>query len=258
MLSLPELQKLQTDFAAALADARHAAAVLPIFSGPAARTQARLAVYRGNVYGNLAKALAGAYPVTRKIVGDEFFDAMAREYARKHASRSGDLNRYGGELAQFIAVFPHTADLPYLPDVARMEWFAHRAYYAADPAPFDLTALARVTADEYPNLRMRLAPACALLESRWPLARIWTVHQDDYSGEFDVDLQSGPDRVLICRPRWRAEALSLAAGDFRFLHSLSQGETLGTALEAGAREPRFDPAAALARWIGPGVVAGLV
>lgn len=255
MLSLPELQ---TGFAAALADARHVAAVLPLFSGPPARTQARLAVYRGNVYGNLAKALAGAYPVTRKIGGDEFFDAMARQYAREHPSRSGDLNRYGERLAEFVAAFPDTADLPYLPDVARMEWLAHLAHYAADAAAFDVTALARVTADEYPNLRLRLAPPCALLESRWPLARIWTVHQDDYSGEFDVDLQSGPDSILVHRPRWRAEVLSLAAGDFRFLCSLSQGETLGTALEAGAGESGFDSSAVLARWIGLGVVVDLV
>jgi uncharacterized protein len=255
MLSLPELQ---ADFAAALTDARQLPAALPRFSGPPARTAQRLAIYRGNVYGNLAKALAGAYPVTRKVVGEEFFDAMAREYAREHPSRSGDLNRYGERLAEFVAAFPHTADLPYLPDVARMEWLAHLAYYAADPAPFDVAALSRVSAQEYSTLKFRLAPACVLLESRWPLARIWTVHQDDYGHELDVDLQSGPDRVLVHRPRWQAEVQSVAAGDFRFLDSLSQGETLGTALEVGTREPGFDSSAALARWIVLGVVAGLV
>lgn len=253
MLSLPEIQ---AGFAAALADARQVAAVLPLFRGPPARTEARLAVYRGNVYGNLAKALAGAYPVTRKIVGEAFFEAMAREYARRHPSRSGDLNRYGAELAQFVAVFPHTTDLVYLPDVARMEWLAHLAYYAADPAPFDLAALRRITETRFPALKFRLAPACAVLESGWPIARIWTVHQDDHRGEFGVDLQSGPERILVHRPRWRAEVVSLAAGDFQFLHSLSQGEKLGSALEAGARDPGFDPSAALARWIGLGVVAG--
>ena len=255
MLSLSELQ---AGFAAALTDARQLAPALPRFSGPPARTAQRLAIYRGNVYGNLAKALAGAYPVTRKIVGEAFFDAMARKYAREHPSRSGDLNRYGERLAQFVAAFPHTADLPYLPDVARMEWLAHLAYYAADPAPFDVAALSRVSAEEYPTLKFRLAPACALLESKWPLGRIWTVHQDDYGGEFDVDLESGPDRILVHRPRWRAEVRSLAADDFQFLYSLSQGDTLGTALEAGACEPGFDPSAALARWIALGVVAGPV
>jgi uncharacterized protein len=250
---MPSLPEQQAGFAAALVDARQVRTILPFFSGPAARAQARLAVYRGNVYGNWGKALAGAYPVVRKIVGEGFFDAMAREYARAHPARNGDLNGYGEHLAEFVAAFPHTADLPYLPDVARMEWFVHLAYFAADATPLDVNALRR---DSDP--RLKLAPACALLESAWPLGRIWTIHQDDYRGEFDLDLASGPDRVLIHRPRWRAEVLSLAGGDFRFLYSLSQGETLGTALEAGSGDPGFDPSAALARWIGMGVVAGVV
>jgi hypothetical protein len=255
---MPSLPELQADFAAGLTGARRVGDIMALFRGLPGTIETRLAVYRGNVYGNLAKALAGAYPITCKIVGEEFFDAMAREYARARPSTSGDLNRYGRDLAEFVAAFPHTADLAYLPDVARMEWLAHLAYYAGDPAPFDIAALGRVTENEYPLLRFRLAPACALLESEWPLGRIWTIHQDDYAGAFDIDLDSGPDRILVHRPRWRAEVLSLGAGDLAFLRSLSRGDCLGTALEAGSDEPGFDPSAALARWIGLGVVASRV
>ena len=206
-------------------------------------------VYRGNVFGNWSKALAGAYPIVRKIVGAEFFDALAREYARAHPSASGDLNEFGGELARFLATFPHTLDLPYLPDVARMEWLAHRSHYAADPAPFDFKA-------SLPgNPCFRLAPPCALLASRWPLGRIWLVHQDDYDGEFDVDLASGPDRILVHRPRWRAQAVSLAPGDFAFLETLARGDSLGAALESAiAADPLIDASKALTRWVDAGVL----
>lgn len=208
-----------------------------------------LAVYRGNVFGNWAQALACAYPIVRKIVGEEFFQGLAREYARNHPSVSGDLNQYGAQLAEFIAIFPHSQDLPYLPDVARMEWLAHRAYYAQDAKPFGLEA-----PDEFS--RLALAPPCALLASDWPLARIWTVHQDGYEGEIDVDLNSGPDRVLVHRPRWRALVRWLAPGDYRFLDCARQGATLGEALEAAvAEDSGFDPSLALARWIDAGVIA---
>jgi hypothetical protein len=190
-----------------------------------------LAVYRGNVYGNWAQALAGAYPIVRKIVGAEFFEGLAREYARRHPSTSGDLNEYGAGMAGFVAGFRHTQDLPYLPDVARMEWLAHLAYYAA-------------------------APVCTLLESPWPLGRIWTVHQDDYEGEIEVDLRAGPDAILVHRPRWRVHVRSLAPGDFRFLESLSRGAALGEALEAAiVQEASFDVSTALVRWVDAGVIA---
>ena len=250
--------ELQRAFGAALAQPGGTVPPAPLFRGPQDHAAGRLAVYRGNVYGNRTKALAAAYPIVRKIVGGDFFDAMAREYARLHPAASGDLNEYGERLAEFVAVFPHTQDLPYLPDVARMEWLAHRAYYAADATAFDPARLAGVPPSRYTDLRPALAPACALLESDWPLARIWTVHQDDFEGKIEVDLDAGPDRVLIHRPFWRVQVLALRPGDYRLLESASAGATLGRALEAAVEEePGFDPAAALRGWIEAGVIVDL-
>jgi uncharacterized protein len=212
-----------------------------------------MAIYRGNVFGNWAQALAGAYPIVRKIVGEEFFRGLAREYARLYPSASGDLNEYGAQLAEFIADFPHTRDLPYLPDVARMEWLAHRAYYAADAELLELTKAAVSNPEA---LRLRLARSCALLASDWPLARIWTVHQDGYEGEIEVDLDAGPDRILVHRPKWRAQVRALAPGDYRFLDMARQGKTLGEALEAAlAEDAGFDASLALARWVDAGAIS---
>jgi hypothetical protein len=226
---MPSLPELQREFGAALLDG----------GGPP-----RMAVYRGNVFGNWSAALGGAYPVMRRIVGAQFFDAMARDYARAHPSQSGDLHEYGAQLAGFLGAYPHTQDLPYLPDVASMEWLAHRAYYAADAAAFDFSRPTEV----------RLAPACALLESAWPLARIWEAHQEGGDPAL-VDLGAGPDRVLVHRPGWRAEVCSLRPGDYRFLEGLQTGAALGAALEAAVVcDTGFVPQVALAAWVQAGVL----
>ena len=252
---MPALLELQRALGAAIAGGARTAAVTPLFRGPAATFPARLAAYRGNVFGNCAHALAAAYPIVRKIVGADFFAATAREYARVHPSTSGDLNEYGDTLPAFLAAFPHTRDLPYLPDVARMEWLAHQAYYAADAASLDPARLAGLPPERWGALRPVLAPGCALLVSDWPLARIWTVHQDDYASGIDVDLDAGPDRVLVHRPRWTAAVQAIGAGDHRFLAAALENARLGDALEAAAAEDSgFDPATALARWVAAGVV----
>jgi hypothetical protein len=220
---------------------------------------AGLAVYRTNVEGNLAGALAGAYPVVRKIVGDGYFAQLCRAYGASHPSTSGDLIRFGDRFAPFLAGHEGVADLPYLPDVARMEWLVHLAYYAQDPADFDSRALAGVPPERYASLRPRFAPACALLTSSWPLGRIWAVHQDDYRGEFDIDLKAGPDRILVDRPRWRASVSSLGAGDFHFLEAVGRQADLGAAFDAAlAADPAFNPSNALLRWIHAGVIDRLV
>lgn len=199
----------------------------------------RMTVYRGNAFGNWHGALAGAYPVVRRIVGEAFFGAMARSYARVHPSSSGDLNQYGASFARFIETYSETQDLLYLPDVARLEWLTHRAYFAADPAPFDHLRPTQV----------RLAAACGLMASSWPIARIWAAHQEGGHPEL-VNLASGPEHVLVHRRSWRVEVAALRPGDFAFLERLQAGDALGSALEAAvAEDPTFLAHAALATWV---------
>jgi hypothetical protein len=203
-----------------------------------------LRVYRGNVFGNWRAALGGAYPIVRAIVGADFFERLARDYAQVAPSTSGDLHDYGAQLAPFLDGYTHTRDLPYLPDVARLEWCAHLAYYAADASPFDLS---RPT-------QARLAPDCALFESAWPLQRLWEAHQEG-GDPASVNLGAGPDRVLVHRSRWRVEVSSLRAGDYRFLERLRAGAELGAALEAAtAADAAFVARVAFAAWVQAGVI----
>lgn len=228
---MPSLLEQQRAFALALLDPAHA--------------DEGLRVYRANVFGNWSAALGGAYPIVRAIVGAEFFERLARDYARAAPSTSGDLHDYGAQLAAFLDDYAHTGDLPYLPDVARLEWCAHLAYYAADAPPFDLS---RPT-------QARLAPACALLTSAWPLQRLWEAHQEG-GDPASVDLAAGPDRVLVHRAHWRVEVCSLRAGDYRFLERLQAGAELGAALEAAvAVDAAFVARVAFAAWVQAGVIS---
>jgi hypothetical protein len=242
---MQSVRDLQRDFARSLLE-----------PGGPVTMRTGLRIYAGNVYGNWTKALASAYPIVRKIVGEPFFAGLARAYVREHPSASGDLNEFGAHLPAFIARFPHTRDLPYLPDVARMEWLAHRAHFAADAPRFDPARLAAVSAVDYSALRLQCAPASALIASPWPLDRFWEVHQDDYRGEASVDLDSVPGRFLVFRPRWHVTLEALTMGDFHFLTAAERSATLGEALEAAAAaDSGFDATNALARWIGKGVIS---
>jgi len=251
---LPALLELQRAFGASLLDSAELPVLLPLLENE--RPAQRLAVYRGNLYGNCLGALAGAYPVVRAILGEGFFDAMGKEFLRAHPPGSGDLNALGRDLPQFVAAFAHTRDLPYLADVARLEWLAHRAYFAADAQDFPLSRLAG--ADDPGALRPVLAPACALLESAWPVADIWNAHKHADADPCAVDLNARPQRVLVHRPLWRVEVTRLPRGDYRFLSAAASGVALGDALEAAlAEDAGFDPGSALARWVSAGAIVEL-
>jgi len=247
-MSVP-LDRLQADFAAALVDSSAASMVARALAGSDARVLERLALYRGNVNAAWEKALANAYPVVRALVGDEFFSGLARAYGRAHPSVSGDLNCFGSRFAEFIDGFEHTRSLPYLGDVAALEWSVHAAHYAADPVALTRERIAASPPDALLMARFALHPACAWLRSPFPVASIWLAHQPQAT----VALPDTLDRreiALVVRPRWRAEVLLSSSGELAALARLREGADVEAAITAGLRaDPEFAFPKALVRWL---------
>lgn len=255
---MSELATAQTVFANLLRDAKVHEDAEQAFVGTAASLAPRLALYRGNVEANARKALAAAYPVIEQLVGAEFFSGLAREYCRRSPSREGDLTRYGDAFAEFLRDFEHVRELPYLADVAGLEWAVHCAHYAADADRFDALQLASRPDEEWGTLRVRLHPACAVLASPWPLARIWSVHQREHVGDRTVPFDEATHRCLVYRPQWRVQVGELGAGEHAFLEAALEGATLHRCVdEAVFADAAFDLGSALAAWIEARVIVDL-
>jgi hypothetical protein len=253
-----DLAALQQAFTDALTARSIDAVSVSAFSGSPERVWRRLGFYRGNVQANARKALRNAYPICALLVGDEFFDGMACEHAARMPSSSGDLNDYGAEFATFVEDFVPARSVPYLADVARLEWQVHRAHYAADASPFDPARLAAVPHDRFGELRIALHPACALVESNWPLPRLWDVHQPGYAGAFDVDFDAGPHRALVHRPAFRVKVTALDAASFAFLSRATAGDSIAAALaSARAVDACFTLDAGLRQWVAGRVIVDL-
>ena len=243
------LERVQADFAAALADPGAGAALLPALVADDGRVLDRLALYRGNVSAAWEKALANAYPVVRALVGDEFFGGLARAYGRAHPSVSGDLNRFGARFGEFADAFEHTRSLPYLGDVAALEWRVHVAHYAADPVALTRERIGALPPDELLMARFALHPACAWLRSGFPVASIWLAHQPQATAGLPDSLDRS-ELALVVRPRWRVEVLASSAGELAALARLGEGADLEEAITAGLQaEPGFAFPKALVRWL---------
>jgi len=225
------LRSLQLDFVRAVLDG-DASALARQVKARGGTAQSRLAIYRNNTYSNLRGALADVYPVIRRLVGDAFFNHAADQFIAGHPSASGDLNDYGDGFAEFLAAYPHAADLLYLPDVAHLEWAHERAFYAPDAAPLDPGRLAQVVPERQGDLRFRLNPAAHLLDSPWPLLRIWQTNQPEHTSDDHVDLDAGGGALLVTRRAGETLIEPLAPSEAAFLRALQQGRPLIDAAQA--------------------------
>ena len=253
---MTELLALQTDFGAALRDSGRTPAAARWLAGDAGHVDSRVAIYRANMVAAADKALSAAYPVIRQVVGAEFFHGLAREFQRGTPSTSGDLTEFGARFDAFLAAFEHTQSLPYLPDLARLEWAVHRAYGAADAPGWDAAALGTVEADRQAAIRFRWSPGLAVIESRYPIVRVWTIHQPGYAGEFSVAWDLA-DTALVARDGFVVGVTDCSAGDAAFLSAALAGAALGDAAAAAlARHPDFDLGALLAHAVSARLVCG--
>jgi len=190
-----------------------------------------VAVYRNNYRGNLHDALAGAYPVVEQLVGKDFFRLITRRFIGLQHSRSGNLHDYGEEMAGFLAAFEPARALPYLPDVAALEWACHRAYFADDAAALDIGKLARTPAEQYPGLILHIHPACRLLRSSFPIAAIWQAHQPGADGDFRIDLDIGSCNALVSRKDDLVLVGELSDAETAWMNRIQSGASLGAATD---------------------------
>jgi len=212
-------------------------------------------IYRRNMLANLGGALASTFPVVERLVGDVFFREAARVFVLAHPSRSGDLNEYGEAFPDFLAAYPHARSLPYLRDVARLEWACHESYQTADAPPFDLASLGAVPAASYPKIRFTLHPSVRLVRSSHPIEAIWSANQPGRDGT--PDRETGPDAVVVGRDEGGVRVRKVEDTEWDFLAALEKGATLEEASAAIGEDAaaRF-LAEGLARLVREGMVRG--
>jgi len=217
-----------------------------------------VAVYRNARLAILRNTLAGAYPVCRALVGDDCFDALVRDTLAVQASASPNLHRYGDALPEVIAQSPLADSVPYLADVARLEWCVHWAHYAPDAHIEALSAatLGELLAQPADAIRAGLVDGARWMASPWPVVSIWRAHQPDADIALsEIDLTAGEAAAITVRGH-RVVVLDLDAGTTAFLAACDATASLQAALESTlAKRADFDLTACLAGLYRAGLLA---
>lgn len=250
------MSAIQSRFADALLD-RTQPVPADVVSWTGAEPVRRYGVYRNNVATGLARALAARFPVTEKIVGEEFFTAMARDFALAHPPTSPVLLHYGADFAGFVADFAPAANLPYLADIVRLEDAQIRAYHARDIAPIAPDVLTRVTPVRMGGLTFRFHPAASIVRSAFPIVTVWSMNAGLLPLAPIADWRA--ENALVTRPELSVITRQVSPGSATFLLALMRDVTLGEAFEEAVHaDPSFDLGRNLAELMRSGALIDVV
>jgi hypothetical protein len=207
-----------------------------------------LRVHRNTVLGAISNALRMSYVAVERLVGEDFFDRMAVDFARAAPPRVPQLDEYGAQFAAYIDRFPGTESLPYLAALAGFDWqlaSLGRLCHAVDGGP-SLQLEARV--------RLRFAAPLRTHRTNYPVDQLRTaILAEDLEALRATDLRPGE----YCYALWRTEqgvhVRSLSVASARFLDAALSGADGAAALAAAAsvEQSAADVAAVLAREILP-------
>ena len=220
-----DLKSLQACFGKTMRGERHAMPAGCIRPAGKLSPAQSMEVYCRNMQSTLARVLHDVYPVCAQLLGRTRFGGIVAGYTRLHPSENSDLNCYGVGFADFLQLYCDenvTAESPLgcLPELARLEWCHHFAYYAEDDPVFDLAAFSKVRESEYERIVFGVSRSLALISSDYPLYSIWHSHQA-------AGKRVRRDYLCVCRDRLRPVLRRLPPETYRLLDAIVEGGTLG-------------------------------
>ncbi len=210
----------------------------------------RLSVYRDGYPARIAEALDEAYPAVAAVLGEQVFAAVVGRYVETVALTAYNLNDAGAGLAAFLRTEVLSETLPFLADLAVLEWHVTRAFHAHDTPPLEPRTLPW-TAEDWAGATLGFQPSVAVVWSRWPLFALWSA--PTRARELLCDQ---PDHVLVCRRGTTVRCESVCADEARTLRLLLEGRTLAEAIAHVPGTGAQTVSAWFSRWIASGMVAG--
>lgn len=253
MLPLHDYQSAMAGYLTSPAGSDVPQALCGLLASEAGHAEKRFLIYKNNFYSRLVDALRDTFPAVVRLVGDEFFRYAAVEYIARTPPRIATLLTYGDAFGEFLAAFPPAASIPYLADVARLEYLYLDAYHAPDAAPNDRDAVLRSADDIGPVLH----PSARFLTSPFQISRIWELNRNDASFD-DVVLPELREYLLAIRPGREVEVRRLRPGAYAALLAFAYGNSIAEARrKAELAEPGFDFAVHYAALVDGGTFTGI-
>ncbi|MEM1366273.1 MAG: DNA-binding domain-containing protein [Pseudomonadota bacterium] len=207
----------------------------------------RFSVYRNNVVVSLMEALKSAFPSILALLGDATFSKLARAFVARNPPTSPMMQRYGEVFPDFLCSLPALSELPFLPDVARLELAWLVSYHAADATPLLPNDISSLAPDALMEQVFSPAAATHLVASDHSIVDLFNARHAWPTGQQDFSV---PQTALVSRQGYSVRIAGLDTANSAFFARLMQGETLADAIGAAMeRDESFDAGAAIAHML---------
>jgi hypothetical protein len=216
----------------------------------------RLSVYAGGYYARIRQSLGEVYGAVRHILGSKVFGETSDAYAQSQPSHEYNITQAGRLFPEFLSRAPISQRLPFLPDLARLEWTVCESFHAFDQSPVDPQRFAALSMEAWGKARLILQPSVRLASSAWPILDLWQARTQPREA-INVDLVNRPQRVLIFRKGVEVFCRLIDEPQRELLRRLQSGEPLGAACAAAFMDDPSTISTWFSSWTSDGLFQGI-
>ncbi len=205
-------------------------------------------VYRDSVFLTRLNALILAFPVTQALIGDKCFQQTVNQFLQQVTFKHSTFEEFTAEFPRFLGTCKPLQTLVYLPDVAKLEaCYEQIMELPTDTSPVDTHDIDRHNIDKHnsdtnnaalsnalktTHIHIQRPATSALLQSDYPILKIWQLHQPGYSQEQTVDLDEGGEQLIIWRVQQQSPVIErLSQDEWQLLALLEQPHDINTLCE---------------------------
>lgn len=205
-----KLARLQNQFIDAIYNQKPE--ILALIKNGKAPKEELLDIYQNNLYSTLTNALRITYARVYQFVGEKNFKKFCQEFIKENRSRSGNLDDYGQNFADFLA----RKNENFLSDLAKLEWFKQQSYLAKDLPEFDLEELQKLPTEKLFDVKFQLHSSCFLLGSNYNLL----------GQKKQIKPLKKPNYFVIYRHNFEVKAEKISGAEFNFLNGIKENLSL--------------------------------
>jgi hypothetical protein len=214
----------------------------------------RFAIYRRHHRESLTRHIRGRFPTVEWLVGTPRMMDVATTFVGQTPPSAPCMAEYGLAFAEHLASSSIGQDLPYLTDLALLDWHLGDVAVAIDLPAVPISDLAQVNPDSLPDLTFRLQPGLRYLQSDWPVDDLVRVRLSERAPE-QLSFAPMPVAVEIRGARGRFSLSRLSPAALCFRATLAETAPLGDAMQGALdTEAAFDASAGLGSLFSEGLV----
>jgi hypothetical protein len=233
-------------------------AVRPIALDDVETARVRLGAYVGGYRARLVEAMEEAFPALLTILGNDAFRGLVHRYRVAVPRGIYSLSDVGKNLPAFLVGDQATVRLPFLTDLATLEWACLRAFHAFERDPLDPAVVAGWGLGDWRGAELIFQSGVAVVRSEWPILDLWNLRDTppEARGGIDLAVEGRPQSVLVRRAGLGVFCDPLSPPQAQVLAALLGGAQLGKAMDAlaEASDEPLDVATWFTEWRARGLI----